>query len=95
VIPREACPWPSRLPPVDQVEAFAVGLRAVAGEGDEVPGYVTIPHTASGNYLVGGPSNAGAPVRSEISEGSASHARSGPTATLSGLVLASRGVARD
>jgi xylulokinase len=31
----------------------------VAGEGDEVPGYVTIPHTASGNYLVGGPSNAG------------------------------------
>ena len=31
----------------------------VAAEGDEVPGYVTIPHTASGNYLVGGPSNAG------------------------------------
>ena len=31
----------------------------VAGEGAEVPGYVTIPHTASGNYLVGGPSNAG------------------------------------
>jgi xylulokinase len=25
----------------------------------EVPGYVSIPHTASGNYLVGGPSNAG------------------------------------
>ena len=31
----------------------------VAHEGAEVPGYVTIPHTASGNYLVGGPSNAG------------------------------------
>jgi xylulokinase len=31
----------------------------VANEGAEVPGYVTIPHTASGNYLVGGPSNAG------------------------------------
>jgi len=28
-------------------------------EGAEVPGYVTIPHTASGNWLVGGPSNAG------------------------------------
>jgi xylulokinase len=31
----------------------------VAAEGAEVPGYVTIPHTASGNFLVGGPSNAG------------------------------------
>jgi xylulokinase len=31
----------------------------VAHEGAEVPGYVTIPHTASGNFLVGGPSNAG------------------------------------
>ena len=31
----------------------------VASEGAEVPGYVTIPHTASGNFLVGGPSNAG------------------------------------
>ena len=31
----------------------------VAHEGADVPGYVTIPHTASGNYLVGGPSNAG------------------------------------
>jgi xylulokinase len=31
----------------------------VAHEGAEVPGYVTIPHTASGNWLVGGPSNAG------------------------------------
>jgi xylulokinase len=31
----------------------------VADEGADVPGYVTIPHTASGNYLVGGPSNAG------------------------------------
>jgi xylulokinase len=31
----------------------------VAAEAAEVPGYVTIPHTASGNYLVGGPSNAG------------------------------------
>jgi xylulokinase len=31
----------------------------VAPEGAEVPGYVTIPHTASGHYLVGGPSNAG------------------------------------
>jgi xylulokinase len=31
----------------------------VAQEGAEVPGYVTIPHTASGNFLVGGPSNAG------------------------------------
>jgi xylulokinase len=31
----------------------------VAHEGAEVPGYATIPHTASGNYLVGGPSNAG------------------------------------
>jgi xylulokinase len=31
----------------------------VAHQGAEVPGYVTIPHTASGNYLVGGPSNAG------------------------------------
>lgn len=31
----------------------------VAHEGAEVPGYVTIPHTASGNYLVGGPSNVG------------------------------------
>jgi xylulokinase len=31
----------------------------VAHQGAAVPGYVTIPHTASGNYLVGGPSNAG------------------------------------
>jgi xylulokinase len=31
----------------------------VAHEGAAVPGYVTIPHTASGNFLVGGPSNAG------------------------------------
>jgi xylulokinase len=31
----------------------------VAHEGASVPGYVTIPHTASGNFLVGGPSNAG------------------------------------
>jgi len=31
----------------------------VAPDGAEVPGYVTIPHTASGNFLVGGPSNAG------------------------------------
>jgi len=31
----------------------------VAHEGADVPGYVTIPHTASGNWLVGGPSNAG------------------------------------
>jgi xylulokinase len=31
----------------------------VAHEGADVPGYVTIPHTASGNFLVGGPSNAG------------------------------------
>jgi xylulokinase len=31
----------------------------VAHEGAEVPGYATIPHTASGNFLVGGPSNAG------------------------------------
>ena len=31
----------------------------VAHEGAEVPGYVAIPHTASGNFLVGGPSNAG------------------------------------
>ena len=31
----------------------------VAHEGAEAPGYVTIPHTASGNYLVGGPSNVG------------------------------------
>ncbi|HEY3672243.1 MAG TPA: FGGY-family carbohydrate kinase [Acidimicrobiia bacterium] len=35
----------------------------VAHEGAEVPGYVTIPHTASGNYLVGGPSNAGGMFR--------------------------------
>jgi xylulokinase len=31
----------------------------VANEGDAVPGYASIPHTASGNWLVGGPSNAG------------------------------------
>jgi len=31
----------------------------VTDEPSEVPGYVSIPHTASGNYLVGGPSNAG------------------------------------
>ncbi len=31
----------------------------VAEEPSEVPGYVSIPHTASGSYLVGGPSNAG------------------------------------
>jgi len=35
----------------------------VAGEGAEAPGYVSIPHTASGNYLVGGPSNAGGMFR--------------------------------
>jgi xylulokinase len=35
----------------------------VAGEGADVPGYVSIPHTASGNYLVGGPSNAGGMFR--------------------------------
>jgi xylulokinase len=31
----------------------------VTDRAAEVPGYVSIPHTASGNYLVGGPSNAG------------------------------------
>ena len=35
----------------------------VAGEAAEVPGYVSIPHTASGNFLVGGPSNAGGMFR--------------------------------
>ncbi len=31
----------------------------VADQPAEVPGFVSIPHTASGNYLIGGPSNAG------------------------------------
>jgi xylulokinase len=35
----------------------------VAAEAAEVPGYVSIPHTASGNFLVGGPSNAGGMFR--------------------------------
>jgi xylulokinase len=35
----------------------------VAGDAAEVPGYVSIPHTASGNFLVGGPSNAGGMFR--------------------------------
>ena len=32
---------------------------AVSERSDEVPGLFTIPHTAAGKYLVGGPSNAG------------------------------------
>ncbi|HEX7521277.1 MAG TPA: FGGY-family carbohydrate kinase, partial [Acidimicrobiia bacterium] len=32
---------------------------AVSPRSDEVPGLFTIPHTAAGKYLVGGPSNAG------------------------------------
>jgi len=39
----------------------------VAAEAAEVPGYVSIPHTASGNFLVGGPSNAGGMFRDWVS----------------------------
>jgi xylulokinase len=35
----------------------------VAPEGAQAPGYVGIPHTASGNFLIGGPSNAGGMFR--------------------------------
>ena len=59
-------PWPSSSSPAPTSRATCSccsAPRSSCGSSPtrapRCPGYVTIPHTASGNFLVGGPSNAG------------------------------------